>query len=569
MSQSVIAELCNTVAAAPMMAVLDEFAKRVKLSGTPEELASFSYIQSWLDKAGFKTNLLSHDAYISLPGKAGLLVGNEQITCITHSFSQASPAGGTRGDVVYLRTGTPADFAGVDVRGKVVMMDGIANPAGSLRASQAGAIGQIHASPHEHKHEMCISSVWGSPTPETKGRLPQTVVVSIVKADADRLKARLAAGETVSATLQAEVDTRWRQTPILVAELAPPGADADTPFVLFSGHHDTWHLGVMDNGSANATMMEVAKIVATRRDEWKRGLRLCFWSGHSHGRYSGSAWYADHFWDDLERRCVAHLNIDSTGGKGASVLTDVLTSSELRGLGGAAVKAHSGQDIVGHRMARAGDQSFWGIGLPSIYMGMSEQPSEGAVNLTGSVMGGGGVRKGSGFGWWWHTPDDTLDKIDPDNLVRDAKIYVETLWHLLGDEVLPLDYARWAQDFADELARVQTAVPGFDMKPLLERTAKLQSHAAALRTHFDAAAVNQALMRLSRALVPIDYTNGDRFDHDPALALPAWPHLDPIRRLATVAGDDAKFAEVAAVRARNRVAHGLDQAIAAAKGGAR
>ena len=83
---------------------------------------------------------------------------------------------------------------------------------------------------------------------------------------------------------------------------------------MFSGHHDTWDYGVMDNGGANATMLEVARLFAPERADWRRGLRLCFWSGHSHGRYSGSAWYADTHWDELVRRCVAHVNVDSTGG---------------------------------------------------------------------------------------------------------------------------------------------------------------------------------------------------------------------------------------------------------------
>ena len=41
-------------------------------------------------------------------------------------------------------------------------------------------------------------------------------------------------------------------------------------------------------------------------------------------------------------------------------------------------------------------------------------------------------------------------------------------------------------------------------------------------------------MRMSRALVPINYTSGDRFAHDPALALPAWPTLRPLRELAAL-----------------------------------
>ena len=568
MSDVTIGELCGDISVDAMMGDLAEFARRVKLSGTPEELESFRYIQSRLDTAGFRTEMLSHDAYISLPGAATLTIGNELLSCITHSFSRPSAPGGTSGALVYLPDGIGPES---DVRGRIVVLDGIASPAAGLRATQAGAIGQIHVSPHEHKHEMCISSVWGSPSPETLGQLPGTVVVSIARADGARLQQRLLAGEAITAVITAEVETGWRKTPILVAEMAQPDADPEAPFVLFSGHHDTWYYGVMDNGSANATMMEVARLCATRRDQWRRGLRLCFWSGHSHGRYSGSSWYADQHWHELERRCVAHLNIDSTGGVGATVLTDVLTSSELRGMGGEAVHSQAGQDIVGMRMSRAGDQSFWGIGVPSMFMGMSEQSSETSINPTGGVLGGAAKRNGAGFGWWWHTPDDTIDKIDPVFLERDARVYVHTLWRLLSDDVLCLDYQRWAMDFQAELTRLQNSLGCvFDISDLQTRTANLASNAGALNaqakmatTPAHYAAINQALMAVSRALVPIDYTNGDRFAHDPALGQSAWPPLDPIRRLAGASGDQARFNAVAATRARNRIGHALDQAIAA------
>ena len=67
-------------------------------------------------------------------------------------------------------------------------------------------------------------------------------------------------------------------------------------------------------------------------------------------------------------------------------------------------------------------------------------------------------------------------------------------------------------------------------------------------------------MRASRALVPLDYTTGDRFSHDPALPQNPWPVLDPIRRLAHASLIDRPFAAVDAVRARNRVLHALQAA---------
>jgi len=69
-------------------------------------------------------------------------------------------------------------------------------------------------------------------------------------------------------------------------------------------------------------------------------------------------------------------------------------------------------------------------------------------------------------------------------------------------------------------------------------------------------------MRASRALVPADYTTGDRFTHDAALPLPPWAVLAPLRALAatTPSSDAEKFAEVDARQARNRLAFALREA---------
>jgi len=560
MTDATLQHLCDAVSADRMMADLAEFARWVKLSGTPDELASLRYVRAQLDAAGFATTLLAHDAYISLPGAATLQVGAWAPHTITHSFSAPSPAGGLTAEVVYVNTATPADLAAQDVRGRILLVDGIASPAASLRASEAGAAGQIHISGDPDPHEMCISAVWGSPTDEAAAKLPRTVVLSLGAADGATLKARIAAGERLQATLHAEVDTRWRETPVLVADLAVEG---EAPFVLFSGHHDTWYYGVMDNGSANATMLEVARLLPAHRATFKRGLRICFWSGHSHGRYAGSTWYADQHWDELNRRCVAHVNVDSTGGLGASVLADVPVAAELRGLGREAVLAQGGQHLEGERMKRAGDQSFWGVGVPSMYMCMGEQPAAAQPGAMAAIMGGGGKRS-AGLGWWWHTPHDTLDKIDPANLVRDTRVYVHTLWRLLTDTVLPLDYRATAADLAAELHKLEPKLDGrFDLTPLRDRVAALAAAAGSVGD--DPARVNAALMAASRALVPLDYTTGDRFAHDPALAQSPWPVLDKLRALAdaTPGSDTAKFLTVAATRARNRLGYALDQAIAA------
>jgi len=73
-------------------------------------------------------------------------------------------------------------------------------------------------------------------------------------------------------------------------------------------------------------------------------------------------------------------------------------------------------------------------------------------------------------------------------------------------------------------------------------------------------------MRLSRILVPLAYTSGDRFTHDLALPLPPLAGLQRARELVALDPDsDAlKFARAALVREKNRALHALDSAASVA-----
>ncbi|MCJ9750766.1 M28 family peptidase [Neorhizobium sp. BETTINA12A] len=539
-----------------LMGHIHEFGKRVKLSGTAEELESFRYLERQIASYGYRTQLLSHDAYISLPGKAAVEIDGDAIRCITHSMSASTPGEGISAQVIYVAEGTEADFEGIDVKGRIILVDGIATEDVAALASARGAIGQLHVSPNEHLYEMCVSPVWGSPSQHTRTQLPKTAICTISRDDGERLRQACRAGRAPVARLTTEVDTGWRKTPILVAELFPDNRP-DAPFVLFSGHHDTWHYGVMDNGGANATMLEAARLLAERRESWQRGLRICFWSGHSHGRYSGSAWYADEYWDELEQRCVAHVNVDSTGGAGADILTNSAVIDELKAVAARAVETVTGQVHRGLRHGRAADQSFWGVGIPSMFGSLSHQPP-------------GPVKMLTALGWWWHTPHDTEEHIDSANLQRDTEIVLRVLGELLDARVLPLDYTAYAASLKHELGGVAADLAGrIDLNALTSVVDELRQCAEAIngvaQQEVDpvrAEIINDRLRQASRLLVPLNYTFGDRFHHDNALPHPAWPSLSGLRELAALPQGhaDTPFFAVHARQTRNRIRSVLKQA---------
>ncbi len=530
-------------------------------SGSPGEARAYDYIERALKSFGLAVERREIEAYISLP-EAGrvLLPDGEAIEGLTHAFSPSTGPGGLEATLVDAGEGTPEAYARVGAAGQVALVASLATPGKAWAAQQAGTLGQIFVN-LDHLHNMIVTTIWGTPTPATAERIPRTPCLSIRAADAERLRARLRAGPT-RVRLVTRVKTGWIPIPHLIGHL-----EGRTPeFVLFSGHVDAWHHGAMDNGTANATMLEVARLLGRRRPALRRGLRVAFWSGHSHGRYAGSAWYADHAWLELARRCVVHLNIDSTGARGATDYSVFHATEDLQGFAEAVVQDVTGQAGQARRFPRAGDQSFWGIGVPSAFMSLSGIPKQ-DTELSRTMERLFGT---AGFPWWWHTREDTVDKIDPAVLALDTQVYVAAALRLVNAPVLPLDYGRMARALAGTLEELAAAGRGaFDLAPAGEAVRRLAGRAAALAgvldgiaTADEAAAANRTLVRLSRLLVPLAYTTGDRFQHDLALPLPPLAGLQPVRELGRLdpATDAFKFTVAGLVRERNRVVHALEQA---------
>jgi hypothetical protein len=535
--------------------------REVRLSGTAEEARAFDYAEEHLRGLGFAVQRFASDALIGYPQHASLTVlGDDEldITVNGYALSPATPPGGVVADLAVVDATFGAEPADPDIRGKIIISDGLATPGLETAARASGAVGHIHIN-DDHIHEMCISPVWGTPTLATAALLPVVPAVGVRRTAGERLRDLLHRGP-VKARLVTHPFRAWVTIPTLIADL--PGTASDT-FVLFSGHVDSWHYGVMDNGTANATQLEVARLMSERRTLLRRGVRIALWSGHSHGRYAGSTWYADQCWHELHRRCVCHVNIDSVGAVGASVLEEAPTMAETWQLGRAILHDTVGCDLAYRRISRSSDQSFWGHGIPSVFASLSEQPADDSATSSALATLLGGSGKSGGLGWWWHTTEDLPDKIDARNFVRDAGIYAETIWRLCTAVRLPFDAAAGAREIAETVERyAATAGSAID----LQRTAALAREVAAVVAQRVAASsdavANAITWEVMRALIPVNYTRSGPFDQDLALRSVPVPGLSDVGELADAPGGSDRFffALTTYVRERNRVEAALHRA---------
>ena len=564
-------KIVGSVSSERLISDTEAIARWVRLSGTEEELASFDYVEGVLGDLGLETTRHTGWAYISLPERAELTVEGTEVSAITHSMAPETPEGGLELPLVYAGSGTWEDYSGKDVRGKAVLVEGIAIPGKARAAEEAGAAACVFANADEHVHEMIVSTLWGSPTPETRRDLPRVPMVSVGAAGATIHRESLQGHPPPTQRLTARIFTGWKEIPSLVAEL--DGTEEAEKFVLFSGHIDSWHYGAMDNGSANALMLEVLRVLLPHRERLRRSLRLAFWSGHSHGRYAGSAWYADNFWEELHENCVLHLNTDSPGGRGATVLTEGQAMAETRGVAADAIRALTGEEFRGSRFGRSGDQSFMSLGIPSLFMFVSEQPpgQDASAGDVAALLGGPGA-KGGGVGWWWHTTEDTPDKLDPEFLARDARIYAVVAHRFLSETVLPLDVRASAEELLGHLRNwSEKARERFDLSSVVSRAEEVAELAERFQRRLEAAKendgsevareLNEAVRCVELGLVRLNYARSDPFDHDPAVPLPPVPLLAPIDRLLLTdrGSDDEREITMVLVRRRNRVMHELVQ----------
>lgn len=250
-----------------LMADTVGIAQWVRLLGTEDERKAVDYVANLLRQMGVEPTVYLGYGYISLPLSAEVRVGGNDLRDITHAMSANTPEAGVQLAAEYVGNGTTQDVAAHDVRGKAVVMDGMAMPPRVLTAERAGAAACVFLNRDEYVHEMIVSGIWGSPTPEEKHQLPQLPVVSLGRTDGDALRDMLRDGlqrsVPVDMHILTRVDTRWRELPTLVAQVN----DVAEPekFVLFSGHIDSWHYGAMDNGSANATMLETLRVLLPHR----------------------------------------------------------------------------------------------------------------------------------------------------------------------------------------------------------------------------------------------------------------------------------------------------------------
>jgi N-acetylated-alpha-linked acidic dipeptidase len=557
--------------------LLEEFSGLERVSGTEDERAAAEYLTDRLESLGVTHERYDPDLYISQPHAASVTVDGgafeaDPVKTVAFSASRA-----VTGDLVYVGEAEQSDvgsdedsqYHAVNVTrpyADVGDLDGTValTAAGSLsiRATrileEKGAEGVIAIHEHEREpHDGIATSVWGGAPPyDERERIPDIPIANVTRPDGDELRSYADAGASHEVTLETDVTTDWMACPVVEARIEAGAADPDSEeFVLLHGHYDSWHVGIADNATGDAGLLELARVFEAHADDLKRDLRVAWWPGHSTGRYAGSTWYADEFAIDLAEHCVAHVDMDSPGAKGSTEYVDMACwMPDMHGVASSAIEDVTGAPYSENRPRRAGDYSFNNLGISGAFTLSSNIPADVRETMRWHAVGGCGGNADA-----WHLSTDTIDKAGKPELLRDIRMYAVLVSRLLRADVLPHDHRRNVERHRAIVADYDELTgDAFDFGPTLDALADLHDAVEAFYDaveagEIDAGTANETIKRLSRTLTRLNFVSDGQFEQDPAYNRPPYPRFENASLFEVYDEDDDehRFLQVELRRAQN------------------
>ncbi len=406
---------------------LENIASHNRLSGSSEERKAVAYIASELEKAKIPFEIQEHRVRLSNPKRARLLCGSAkksffEVPAKAWSFTHSGGLLRSRGRVRFVSPEElPSTFpeyllqretSSGDLEG-LVLIGRSCTPFQLLSLQDRGAAGYIfcwNQGEEEEIHEGNVNMVWGTPLPEDLGLFLRLPFVAVNHRRGEEL-IRLAQEGNLEAEMEVELEDLVTDIPLLEATLSTPSTNRD--YLLTGNHLDSWHYGACDNATGNALCLELARRLKEAQPHLRYGAKIVWWSGHSNGRYAGSSSYAERNYPDLLEHCLAYMNVDMPGLKGARDYSILTAGPDLFELGRGVLGDLTGYEGKPAPRIRGWDQSFQNIGISPYFIWASALPPEHPDRTGNSFMS-----------WWWHTEKDLLEYCDPEILRTDLSLYL-------------------------------------------------------------------------------------------------------------------------------------------------
>lgn len=170
-----------------------------------------------------------------------------------------------------------------------------------------------------------------------------------------------------------------------------------------------------------------------------------------------------------------------------------------------------------------------------------------------------------GGGNWWHSREDTLDKVDLDIAMRDAAINAEMICQIVNGRHLPVQISEYLQESERLLREISgELISEFDLSPAFEKLAAIQARVRELEEEIPKHTNTDAILqKVAGGLIQVEYTYTPPYDYD-RLGIPANFQKFRAAMGATRENTDAAtflFLKTDFLRQRNRLCGELDRMI--------
>jgi hypothetical protein len=333
-------------------------------------------------------------------------------------YSVATPQGGIEADVVYFSELEALQATTEDLTGKIAFISGLMEKApdgaGYGPAGMKRRIGASEAAKHGAAAVLIRSVGTNSHRfPHTGGMryapdVPKIPIAALSAPDADQLERVFERGENlrIKMTLTPR-DTGTKPSGNVIGEIV--GTDAPEEIVLISGHLDSWDLGTgaIDDGAGIGISAGAAQVIIDSGLRPKRTIRVVAYGAEEIGLLGGFA-YRDRHKDDLPNHMMA-------------------TESDFGAV--APYEVHYNWTEGREDMQALADL----VGIPLIKKDTSGGPDIGPIKREG-VPAMRLQQDGTDYFDLHHTPNDTFDKIDADEMAKNTAAFAAMAWITANSE---------------------------------------------------------------------------------------------------------------------------------------
>lgn len=334
-------------------------------------------------------------------------------------FSPATPAGGVEAEVVMFDDLDALEAADpTEVEGRIVFVrnrmersrDGStygpavrARSVGAQLAAQKGGVAYMIRSIGTSTNRFAHTG-----TQRFDVGVRSLPAVAISNPDADHLERLVAGAEPVR--LHIEVDAEYVEAYTshnVIGEIT--GSEMPEQIVALGAHLDSWDVGTgaLDDGAGIAIITEAARLIMQREERPKRSIHVIYFAAEEIGLWGGRVWAEEH--NQAGTMPNVQLGAESDFGAGPIYAISARVSDEAWPVIQAiqAELAPLGIELGGR--SASGGPDF----IPAAPFGMA------AVDLR---------QDGTHYFDYHHTENDTLDKIDPEQLAQNAAAYAVLAW---------------------------------------------------------------------------------------------------------------------------------------------